>query len=112
MIKMENDWHDFKQYSLNKFELHKRKPIIQAVTMVQNVSLRTAGRSHTGPLPLGNKTTSGQLTGLIQTLASRQQVNLVTADRTHAGPLPFDKSAMANPVVIIQTGHHGSKCQP
>jgi len=61
--------------------------------MVQNVSLRIAGRTHTGPLPLGNKTVCGQLTTLIQALAIRQQVNLMTVGRTHAGPLPLDNTS-------------------
>jgi len=61
--------------------------------MVKDVSLWTAGRTHTGPLPIGNKTARGQLTPLIQALAIRQQVNLMTVGRKHEGPLPLDKSA-------------------
>jgi hypothetical protein len=107
-----------KQCSLNKLELHKKKNnhtdrSYRSVTIVQNVTLRTAGRTHTGPLTLCNKTAWGQLTALIQALPIRQQVNLMTVDRTHAGPLPLDnKSAYGNPVVIIQAGHHYVKWQP
>jgi hypothetical protein len=54
--------------------------------MVQNVSRRIAGRTHIGPLPLGNKTVCGQTT-LIQALAIMQQVNLMTAGRTHTRPI-------------------------
>ena len=38
----------------------------RSITIMQNVSLRTAGRTHAGPSPLGNKTVRGQPVALIQ----------------------------------------------
>ena len=71
--------------------------------MVQNVSWRIAGRTHTGPLRLGNKAVCGQLTTLIQALAIMQQVNLMTAGRTHTGPSPLGNNTVwGQSVALIQ----------
>ena len=63
------------------------------ITIMQNVSLRTAGSTHRGPLPFGNKTAWGELAALIQALAVIQQINLMTASRTHADPLSSDNKS-------------------
>ena len=63
------------------------------ISIMQIVSLRTAGRTHTGPSPLGNKTAREQPVVLKQSLAVRQQINLMTTGCNHAGPLSLDNKS-------------------
>ena len=72
--------------------------------MVQNVSRRIAGRTHIGPLLLGNKTVCEQLTTLIQALAIMQQVNLMTAGRTHTRPITIRQQDSLGAVGRTHTG--------
>jgi hypothetical protein len=73
------------------------------ISIMQIVSLRTAGGTHTGPSPFGNKIAWGQPATHIQVLDVRQQINLMTAGRTNAGPSPLgNKTAWGQPVPLRQ----------
>ena len=63
--------------------------LYRPITIMQYVSLRTAGRSHTGSSPLGNKTARGQPAALRQV---QQRENYLPACVTITSKAPISFS--------------------